>query len=63
MQYMIVTDSDHARLVRDVNAFLSEGWRPLGGVSMVVQTRTRTFAQALVLEPDAERRAWTGGEG
>ena len=63
MKYQVVIENSMDKLEAEVNKLLSEGWRPQGGISMVVapnfeqrygrisvilQTSTFRFAQALV---------------
>jgi hypothetical protein len=33
MKYIILSDFDHERLVKNVNDYIYDGWEPLGGVS------------------------------
>lgn len=35
MEYTVITAPDHETLVRLVNAKLTEGWRPQGGIALL----------------------------
>lgn len=63
MKYQVVIENSMDKLEAEVNKLLSEGWRPQGGISMMVapnfeqrygrisvilQTSSFSFAQALV---------------
>lgn len=63
MKYQVVIENSMDKLEAEVNKLLSEGWRPQGGISMMVapnfeqsygrisvilQTSSFRFAQALV---------------
>ena len=63
MKYQVVIENSRDKLEAEVNKLLSEGWRPQGGISMMVapnfeqrygrisvilQTSSFRFAQALV---------------
>lgn len=63
MKYQVVIENSMDKLKAEVNKLLSEGWRPQGGISMMVapnfeqrygrisvilQTSSFRFAQALV---------------
>ena len=63
VQYQVVIENSMDKLEAEVNKLLSEGWRPQGGISMMVapnfeqrygrisvilQTSSFRFAQALV---------------
>ena len=63
MKYQVVIENSMDKLEAEVNILLSEGWRPQGGISMMVapnfeqrygrisvilQTSSFRFAQALV---------------
>jgi hypothetical protein len=62
MEYKILWHSDSDKLSDGVNEHITEGWRPLGGVSITIHFDPTAeypmpdfyFAQAMVREEDEE---------
>jgi hypothetical protein len=58
MEYIVLWEDTPERLARIVNKFISEGWKPQGGVSVTVyyseerKDSVYTFSQAMVNDTD-----------
>lgn len=64
MRYCIIVEKTAADLSRKVNAAISEGWKPQGGVSIgsVAMGTAPMFAQALVHEVPSQTARGTEEE-
>ena len=48
LKYRIVVDEDVYHLQLRVNESIRDGWKPIGGISSLVQGRYREYAQAMI---------------
>jgi len=48
MKYIVVRSTSCDTLVREVNARISEGYEPLGGIAVVSSMATMGYYQAMV---------------
>ena len=49
--YVVVTSRDVARLAREVNMTIKQGYEPLGGVIVIQDTDKAEYAQAMLRKP------------
>lgn len=48
MEYKVIAAFDVENLVRQVNAHIGAGWKPLGGIAISQGSMTDRYVQALV---------------